>query len=95
MPHFPDDLKLWRGNIPSRMSMADFQRTLLHVFRVDVHVLPKGIIDERRNWAIIIFKTATAAQAFQNAYDGQQPWCLGVPWRLDIKHTVLRMSQHG
>ena len=28
-------------------------------------------------------------------YDGQQPWCLGVPWRLDIKHTVLRMSQHG
>ena len=64
-------------------------------FRVDVRELALGRIDGRRNWATIVFESATAAQAFQNAYDGQQPWCLGVPWRLDIKHTVLRMSQHG
>ena len=79
MPHVPDDRKLWCGNIPPTISMGELQEIMLEIFRVEVRVLAKGRIDERRDWAIIAFDSAIAAQSFQNAYDGQQIPELHVP----------------
>ena len=89
-PGMNDDMKDcgWREALVWQHSVDD----------VEGRVLNQGFIRDgygERKWMIILFQTALEARAFRLAYDGQQPWCLGVPWRLDIKHTVLRMSQHG
>ena len=75
----PDDRKLWCGNIPSRISVGELKAIMLEALCVDVTILAKGPICRRRQWAIVVFESASAAQAFRMQYDGQSIPELYVP----------------
>ena len=60
---------------------------MLETFRVEVRVLAKGGIDDRRNWAIILFESSTAAQAFQN---GGPP--VGCPYEAGADTSKIAMG---
>ena len=94
MPHLPDDRKLWCGNIPSRISVGELKAIMLEALCVDVTILAKGPICRPRQWAIVVFESASAAQAFRMQYDGQSIPELHVPGNrfqvAPVKQKIVR-----
>ena len=79
MEHLTDDRQMWCGNIPSRISAGELKTIMQETLGVDVTVMAKGQICRRRQWAILLFDSASGAQAFRADYDGKSIQELHVP----------------